>query len=435
VFGAATSAYQVEGAAFEDGRGESIWDRFCARPGAVRNGDSGLVACDSYHRYAEDVRLLAELGVDAYRFSISWPRVLPEGRGRVNQAGLDHYDRLVDALLEHGIQPYPTLYHWDLPQALEDAGGWPARATAEAFAEYAALVAARLGDRVRSWITHNEPWVVAWLGYGLGVHAPGRRSTADAVAATHHLLLSHGWAVEALRQASPEARVGIALVLTQTYPASDDDEDVLAARRADGTFNRWFLDPVFGRGYPDDVAEDFLPDAPPVRDGDLAAIAAPLDFIGVNYYFRQLVSAAGQAHHAELVHPAGADVTATGWEVFPQGLYDTLHRLHSDYDPPSLLVLENGAAYEDVLTHDRRVDDPERIAYLRQHVAVVRRAIADGVPVHGYFAWSLLDNFEWAHGYLKRFGIVYVDYPTLERIPKGSFHWYRSTIAAARPSS
>jgi beta-glucosidase len=432
VFGVATSAYQVEGAACEDGRGESIWDRFCEMPGAVRNGESGLVACDSYHRYRDDVRLMAELGVDAYRFSISWPRVLPQGRGRVNHAGLDYYDRLVDELLAHGIRPFPTLYHWDLPQALEDDGGWPERATAEAFADYAAIVAARLGDRVRDWITHNEPWVVAWLGYGLGVHAPGRRSTADAVAATHHLLLSHGWAVEALRQAVPDASVGIALVLTHAYPASDDDEDSRAAWQTDGTFNRWFLDPVFGRGYPEDIVEEFLPDAPPVRPGDLAAIAAPLDFVGVNYYFRQLVSAAGMTHHAELVHPAGTNVTATGWEVFPQGLYDTLRRLHLDYDPASILVLENGAAYEDVLGHTGEVNDSERITYFEQHLAAVRRAVADGVPVEGYFAWSLLDNFEWGLGYVMRFGLVYVHYPTLERIPKSSFYWYRDVIADAK---
>ena len=357
---------------------------------------------------------------------------LPDGRGRVNAAGLDFYDRLVDELLANGIQPFPTLYHWDLPQALEDAGGWPERATAEAFVEYTEAVASRLGDRVKHWITHNEPWVVAWLGHGLGVHAPGRTNTQDALSASHHLLLSHGWATEVLRRESPGAEVGIALALTQTYPASDSDGDRQAAWWADGSFNRWYLDPLHGRGYPEDMVEHFAPEGPPVEDGDLEAIAVPLDFLGANYYFRQLVQENPDGGRPILVREADWSFTAMGWEVYPDGLHDLLARLHSDYDPPAIYIFENGAAYDDMRGHDGEVSDPERQAYLDEHLAAVGRAVDEGVPVRGYFVWSLLDNFEWAEGYWKRFGIVYVDYPTLQRIPKGSFYWYRNFIAEAR---
>ncbi len=431
-WGAATAAYQIEGAAHEDGRAESIWDRFCATPGKVRNGDSGAVACDFYHRYPEDVALMRSLGLDAFRFSIAWPRILPEGRGRVNQAGLDFYDRLVDELLANDIEPFPTLYHWDLPQVLEDAGGWPDRGTAEAFVEYAEVVASRLGDRVSTWITHNEPWVAAWLGHALGVHAPGRTSSQDALSAAHHLLLSHGWATEVLRRESPGAEVGIALALTHTYPATDSEGDRAAAWWADGSFNRWYLDPLYGRGYPDDMVEHFAPEAPPVQDGDLEAIAAPTDFLGANYYFRQVVSEDPDGGRPILVRDSDWSFTAMGWEVYPDGLHDVLARLRDDYSPPGIYIFENGAAYDDLRGHNGDVADPERQAYLAEHLAAVGRAIEDGVPVRGYFAWSLLDNFEWAEGYSKRFGIVYVDYPTLERVPKGSFYWYRDFIAAQR---
>ena len=432
IWGAATAAYQIEGAAHEDGRAESIWDRFCATPGKVRNGDSGAVACDFYHRYPEDVALMRSLGLDAFRFSIAWPRILPEGRGRVNQAGLDFYDRLVDELLANDIEPFPTLYHWDLPQVLEDAGGWPDRGTAEAFVEYAEVVASRLGDRVSTWITHNEPWVAAWLGHALGVHAPGRTSSQDALSAAHHLLLSHGWATEVLRRESPEAEVGIALALTHTYPATDSEGDRAAAWWADGSFNRWYLDPLYGHGYPDDMVEHFAPEAPPVQNGDLEAIGAPTDFLGANYYFRQVVSEDPDGGRPILVRDSDWAVTAMGWEVYPDGLHDVLTRLRDDYAPPGIYIFENGAAYDDVRGHDGDIVDPERQAYLDDHLAAVGRAIEEGVPVRGYFAWSLLDNFEWAEGYSKRFGIVYVDYPTLERVPKGSFYWYRDFIASQR---
>ncbi len=428
IWGAATASYQIEGAAHEDGRGESVWDRFSATPGKVRNGDSGEVACDFYHRYAGDVALMADLGLDAFRFSVAWPRVLPEGRGRVNQAGLDFYDRLVDELLARDIEPFATLFHWDTPQALEDAGGWPARETAEAFVEYAEIVAARLGDRVRHWMTHNEPWVYAWIGHSWGEHAPGRTSERDAVAAAHHLLLSHGWAVEAIRRAAPGAQVGITLNLSHAYAASDTPEDEAAAWEVDGGTNRWFLDPIFRGAYPADLLERNALAAPFVRDGDLATMAAPIDFLGVNNYFRHVVGAG--ADGPRLVRDPEAQHTDMGWEVYPDGLHALLIRLAEEYTPPAIYVTENGAAFGDVRVHNGRVHDPERTAYLQSHITAVGRAVAAGVPVKGYFVWSLLDNFEWAYGYAKRFGIVYIDYPTLERVPKDSFYWYRDFIGS-----
>jgi beta-glucosidase len=431
VWGAATAAYQIEGAVDADGRGESIWDRFCATPGKVRNGESGAVACDFYHRYPDDIRLMRELGLDGFRLSIAWPRILPEGRGRVNQAGLDFYDRLIDELLAQGLRPFPTLYHWDLPQVLEDEGGWAARSTAEAFVEYTEAVAERLGDRVTHWITHNEPWVAAWLGYGSGEHAPGRASTDDALAAAHHLLLSHGWAAEAIRRSAPDAKVGITLVLNPAYPASDSEADRAAAQHADGFFNRWFLDPVFRGTYPADLLEYFAPSAPPVQNGDLATIATPIDFLGVNYYSRQVLRANSNGGRPVVVRPE-AEYTAMDWEIYPDGLFDLLVRVRDDYDPPPIYITENGAAFADHPTHDGKVVDPERQAYIAAHLDAIARAIEAGVPMAGYFVWSLLDNFEWAHGYSKRFGIVYVDYPTLDRVPKASYGWYRDFIAVQR---
>ena len=432
LWGAATASYQIEGAAHEDGRGESVWDRFCATPGKVRNGDSGEVACDFYHRYRDDIALMRELGLDAFRFSIAWPRVMPAGRGPINAAGLDFYDRLVDELLAHGIEPFATLFHWDTPQALEDSGGWPARATAEAFVEYAEAVAGRLGDRVRRWVTHNEPWVHAWIGYAWGEHAPGRTSEIDAVAAAHHLLLSHGWAVQAIRAAAPGAEVGITLNLAQAYPASEAPEDEAAALRVDGEGNRWFLDPIYRGAYPSDLIERNAIVARYLRDGDLEAISEPLDFLGVNNYFRFVVGAG--ADGPRMWRNSEAEHTDMGWEVYPDGLRDLLVRVARDYAPPAIYVTENGAAFGDVRVHDGRVHDPERTAYLESYIAAVSRAIADGAPVKGYFVWSMLDNFEWAHGYSKRFGLVYVDYPTLERVPKDSFHWYRDFLASRAPA-
>jgi beta-glucosidase len=427
LWGAATASYQIEGAAREDGRGESVWDRFCATPGKVRNGDTGERACDFYHRYRDDVALMRELGLDAFRFSIAWPRILPSGRGPINQAGLDFYDRLVDELLAHEIEPFATLFHWDTPQALEDAGGWPARGTAEAFAEYTEAVARRLGDRVHHWITHNEPWVHAWIGHSWGQHAPGRTSEGEAVAAAHHLLLSHGWAVDVIRAITPDAQVGITLNLAQAYPASESPEDEAAAWQVDGEGNRWFLDPLLRGAYPADLLERNELVSAFVQDGDLETISAPLDFLGVNNYFRFLVSAGTDGPRME--RDSEAQHTDMGWEVYPDGLHQLLVRVARDYAPRAIYITENGAAFGDVRGHDGQVHDPERTAYLQSHTAAVARAIGDGVPVKGYFVWSLLDNFEWSHGYSKRFGIVYIEYPTLERVPKDSFHWYRDFIA------
>jgi beta-glucosidase len=431
VWGAAASAYQIEGAVYEDGRGESIWDRFSATPGKVRAGETGEIACDFYHRYPDDIALMRELGLDAFRFSISWPRIVPSATGPINEAGLDFYDRLVDALLEAGIRPFVNLFHWDLPQELEDAGGWPERATAEAFTGYAAAVAQRLGDRVKDWITHNEPFCTSWLGYGTGRHAPGRTSVRDALAAAHHSLLAHGWAVEAIRRASPDAEVGIVVDLWPIHPASDDPADVAAAWGEDGVRNRWFCDPLLRGAYPEDVLERFAADAPPVRDGDLATISVPLDFVGVNNYSRRIVRAGLNGSAIDVPVP-GAELTDMGWEVYPAGLHESLVRMHRDYGVESLYVTENGAAFADVRSHDGAVHDVERIAYLDGYLDAIETAIAEGVTLRGYFVWSLLDNFEWALGYSKRFGLVYVDYPTLERVPKDSFYWYRDLIRSGQ---
>ncbi len=432
LWGVATSAYQIEGAVDADGRGESIWDRFCARPGAIVDGSSGAGACDHYHRYREDVALMSWLGVGAYRFSIAWPRVMPDGRGAVNERGLDFYDRLVDELLAQSVAPVATLYHWDLPQRLEDAGGWPARGTAEAFVAYADAVSRRLGDRVGHWITHNEPWCASTLGYARGVHAPGRKDWPAALAAAHHLLLSHGWAVPVLRANAPRAKVGITLNLTPATPASDSAVDRAASREFDGGFNRWYLDPLHGRGYPPDMLEaharaGHLPaqgDLAFCQAGDLAAIALPTDFLGVNYYTRAIVSAA-HAEGTPAPRPPGP-VTDMGWEVYPEGLSPLLQRIHHEYQPSLIYVTENGAAYPTAPGADGRVRDAERVRYLRDHVNAIADARAAGVPVAGYFAWSLMDNFEWAEGYRKRFGLVWVDYATQQRTAKDSALWYRA---------
>jgi beta-glucosidase len=437
LWGAATAAYQVEGAVTEDGRGPSIWDTFGHTPGRVAGGDTGDVAVDHYHRYPGDVALMADLGLNSYRFSVAWPRIQPDGRGAANQRGLDFYRRLVDELLAHGIEPWVTLYHWDLPQALEDAGGWPARDTAARFADYAQLVHGALSDRVTYWTTLNEPWCSAFLGYAAGVHAPGRRDPAASVRAAHHLMLGHGLA--AGRMAGAGSRLGVTLNLYDVGAASDRPEDVDAARRIDGIQNRLFLDPLLRGRYPDDVVRDLaaVTDQAHVRDGDLATIAAPLDLLGVNYYTRHVVEAAVGAVPASVwvgsdhVRAVGTGLprTAMGWDVDPGGLGALLRRLSREYPGIPLYITENGAAFDDVVAADGRVHDAERVAYLRAHLAACHEAIAAGVPLRGYFAWSLLDNFEWAYGYAKRFGLVHVDYATQRRTPKDSAHWYR---AAAR---
>ncbi|BDP43374.1 beta-glucosidase (plasmid) [Deinococcus aetherius] len=422
VFGVATSSYQIEGAAREDGRGPSIWDTFCREPGRIRDASNGDVACDHYHRWPGDLDLIRGLGADAYRFSVAWPRIQPDGKGRVNSAGLDFYERLVDGMLERGLEPHATLYHWDLPQALQDAGGWVSRDTAFHFAEYAHVVAGRLGDRVVSYATLNEPWCSSILSYQIGEHAPGLRDRRLALAAAHHLLLGHGEAVAAMRGLVREAGLGIVLNLQPAYPASDRGEDVAAARLADGTFNRWFLDPLLRAEYPEDIWEAYGADVPEVQPGDLARIAQPTDFLGVNYYSRSVNGASGN------VRPAGSSYTQMGWEVYPQGLTDLLVRLKGDYpDLPPLFITENGAAYPDEPSGDR-VHDPERVRYFQAHLEAVARAARQGVDVRGYFAWSLMDNFEWAYGYTRRFGLVYVDYETQARVLKDSARWYRALL-------
>jgi beta-glucosidase len=433
----ATSAYQVEGAVREDGRGPSIWDTFCRMPGTIRHGDTGDVACDQYRRYEEDVALMADLGVGAYRFSVAWPRIQPQGGGAPNQLGLDHYRRLVDALNTQGITALPTLYHWDLPQALEDEGGWGNRDTALRFAEYAAIVHRSLAGTVPSWITLNEPWVAAWLGYGTGIHAPGRTDDALALAASHHLLLAHGLAVDAM---GTEGDVGIALNLQPALPATKDPRDVGAARLADLHMNRLFLDPLFGRGYPAELVEHYrsVSDMRFVRDGDLEVIAVPLGFLGVNYYRRHTVTAqAGSQPGADelpgslgawSVPPPGVELTAMAWPVEPQGMADLLIELHRDYSPARIVVTENGAAFDDEPAPDGVVHDARRIAYLRDHIAAARAALETGVPLTGFLVWSLLDNFEWAEGYSKRFGLVHVDFATQARTPKESAAWYAEVI-------
>ena len=415
----------------EDGRGESIWDRFSSTPGKVVNGETGRVACDSYHRYPEDVRLMRELGLNGYRFSIAWPRIVPEGRGRPNAAGLDFYERFVDELLSNGIEPFVTLYHWDLPQALEDRGGWPARATVDAFAEYVELVVARLGDRVTHWITQCEPWVISWLGYGWGEHAPGRTSDADALAAAHHVLLAHGRAAEVLRRESPRAKVGITIDLVAFHPLTDSAADAEAVAQSHALRNRSILDPVLRGEYPEEVLKRFAHVLPRVEEGDMRTIAAPLDFLGVNYYTRNIVRADPQGGVPITVPMEGVEHTEMGWEVYPDGLFELLVRLRDDYELAPLYVTENGAAFADRLL-DGNVEDPQRTSYVERHLAVIARAIDEGVTVRGYFLWSLLDNFEWALGYSRRFGIVHVDFETLERTPKASYRWYRDFIAAQR---
>ena len=430
VLGTATAAYQIEGAVAEDGRGPSIWDTFSHTPGAIRGGDTGDVACDSYHRYAEDVRLLAGLGTQAYRFSISWPRVQPDGRGQVNPAGLDHYSRLVDALLAAGIAPAATLYHWDLPQPLQDAGGWLARDTADRFADYAAVVAGALGDRMRMWITLNEPVVVTWNGHIEGSHAPGLRLGSGAFPVAHHLLLAHGRAVPVLRAATPDVPVGITNNYGPSHPASPAEADVAAARLQDVLRNRLYTDPVLLGGYPEEVAA-LIGDT--VVDGDLESISAPLDFLGVNYYFPELVRADPDAVFGGAPVPwPGAPRTSFDWPVVPDGMRETLVSLRERYGAglPPVYVTENGAAYADAVGPDGTVHDPDRVSYLDGHLRAVRAAMDAGVTVRGYFCWSLLDNFEWAEGFSQRFGLVHVDFGTQRRTPKTSYGWYRDLIAA-----
>jgi beta-glucosidase len=437
-WGAATAAYQIEGATDADGRGASVWDTFSRTPGKVRGGDTGDIACDSYHRYPQDADLLRSLGLSAYRFSVSWPRIFPSGTGELNQAGLDYYKRLLDELAERGIAPAATLFHWDLPQALQDRGGWAVRDTAYQFADYATAVAGALGDRVTRWITLNEPLVVTHNGHRIGVHAPGLTDNAVAAAVTHHLLLGHGLGTAAVRAVVPGAEVGITLNLTPVQVAPSQNGSAAALERArvvaDATHNGLFLEPVlFGR-YPGHAPAEILPPADLVQDGDMATIAAPIDFLGVNYYQPEHLRAGDPENlrrgedkpmpgiTGPVVHYAPEELERTnmGWLIDPDGLYTLLMRLHADAPGLPLYITENGCAAEDYVNPDGVVNDLERVKFLHLHLAAAARAARDGATLAGYYVWSLLDNFEWAYGYQKRFGIVYVDFATQQRIPKAS---------------
>lgn len=430
VWGAATSAFQIEGAAREGGRGDSIWDVFCRQPGTILDASNGDIACDHYHRLDDDLDLLASLGLRAYRFSIAWPRVQPSGAGPWNEEGMAFYERLVDGLLARGIAPHITLYHWDLPQALQDAGGWASRQTVDHFVAYAREIGRRFGHRVASIATHNEPWVVAILGHEAGIFAPGLRNRRTAFQVAHHLLLSHGLALRALRGDGVGCPLGIVLNQSPSDPASAAPADVARTHLEDGLLVRWYMDPLFKGAYPEDVVAHLGSDAPEVRPGDLAAIHAPLDFLGINYYTRNVVDANGVVDAAK----CGTEHTAMGWEIRPAGLRELLLRLHRDYSLPATYIMENGAAFDDQVV-DGEVPDTRRIRYLETHLAAVADALQAGVPVRGYFVWSLLDNFEWAQGYTKRFGIVHVDYATQRRLPKHSAHWYAALLAAHREAA
>ncbi len=433
IWGTATASYQIEGAVREDGRSPSIWDTFSHSPGKTVHGHTGDIACDHYHRYSEDAALMAELGVDAYRFSLAWPRILPDGTGTINQKGVDFYRRLMEELRKHNIEPVVTLYHWDLPQSLEDAGGWPSRQTADAFLEYAERCF-ELFPEVRRWITLNEPFCSSILGYLTGEHAPGRQDRPAAYRALHHLLLAHGRAVESFRRSGNEGEIGISLNTSSPRPATRRGEDREAADRGADLMTRMFLDPVLGRGYPQRHLEAYPEVEMPIREGDMEHIAAPIDFLGINYYFEDAVTA--DASHPEGFRsvPQYQRRTEMGWPVTPEGFYRHLRWIAEETGDLPLYISENGAAFADRLTADGNgCHDPERIDYLRRYLFACSRAIRDGVPLKGYFLWSFIDNFEWAFGFDRRFGVVYCDYVNQRRVKKDSFYFYRDVIAGMEP--
>jgi beta-glucosidase len=436
-WGTATAAYQIEGAAAEDGRGPSVWDTFSRILGKVLNGDTGDVGPDHYHLWQNDIELMRQLGVNSYRYSISWSRVLPQGVGAVNQAGLDFYDRLTDGLLAAGIEPAVTLYHWDLPQALEDNGGWANRSVVDAFANYTDIVTRKLGDRITQWITLNEPYVFTIVGYAHGRHAPGDTNIGRALQTVHNALLSHGAAVPIIRAASPQAEVGITLNLYKFYPASDALADKMAMKVHEASINSLFLDPVFGRGYPELLKTYYGDLMPEATQAELDQIAVPLDFLGINYYFPMHSKAITAAENpdgfrrimGQEILDRGYKMTEMGWPVDAQSMLEYLHDVQNEYNPKAIYITENGAAYKDTVVNGA-VHDPERTEYIAQHLEACQTAIAEGVRLKGYYLWSFMDNFEWGWGFSKRFGIVYIDYQTLQRIPKQSYHYYKSVIAA-----
>ena len=428
VWGVATSSFQIEGAAHEDGRGPSIWDTFCRVPGKVANGDTGEIACDHYHRYNEDLDLMKWMGVDAYRFSVAWSRVIPNGVGPINQAGLDFYDRLIDGALERGIQPWITMYHWDLPQALQDRGGWNNREVVKWFEEYANVLTNEFGDRVKHWMTLNEPLCSAWIGHLYGDMAPGITDLQTALNASHHLLMSHGIASQVTRTNVKDSKVGIVINVTPAVPATDSDDDRRASKLADGFDNRWFLNPVFGQPYPADVIE-VLGKSPQIETGDMSLINQPMDFLGVNFYFRQTIASNPQGSPLPIKNIRRENVkrTAMDWEVHAPAFEEILTRIHRDYKPKEIYITENGSAWDDEITSGE-INDEERISYIQSHLDAMFAAQKQGAPIRGYFAWSFMDNFEWAYGYDKRFGLVYVDYKTQKRTPKKSALYYRELL-------
>ena len=454
LWGTATASFQIEGYTTADGRGESIWDRFCATQGAIENGDTGEPACESYVRYPEDIAIMRDLGANAYRISIAWPRIIPDGDGAVNSKGLDYYSRLVDALLDAGIRPFVTLYHWDLPQALQDKGGWTNRATIDTFARYTDIAVGCLGDRVKDWATFNEPWCVAFLSHEIGEHAPGMKNRKVAIQVAHNVLVAHGTALPVIRQRCPDGRAGIVLNMEPTYPMMDTEADHHAAELNHQRFNRWFLDPIMGRGYPALAWASYAGNEPEIRPGDMDIIARTLDYLGINYYSRKVVHAPSGsyqeanlhldatqddakqqghvAYEGRILHHRDEDnVSARGWEVYPQGLYDLLTWVHTDYPGiPAFFVTENGIAWNDVVAGDGHIHDPERIAFLKQHFEAAHHALEDGVPLRGYFVWTLMDNFEWAFGTSSRFGLTYVDFDTQQRTLKDSGRWFGQVTRA-----
>ncbi len=436
-WGVATSAQQIEGAVGQDGRGESIWDRFAAGPGNIEDGTVPTVACDSYHRWRDDIKLMRDMGLNAYRFSVAWPRIQPTGQGPANAAGLDYYDALVDGLLEAGLEPFPTLYHWDLPQALQDRGGWTSRETAARLADYAALVVARLGDRVKRWVTLNEPWCAAHLGHQEGCHAPGLKNPMAALTAAHHLLLGHGLAAGVIRDTAPAAEVGIVNIMCPAEGRTGAAADLDAARWFDGFFNRWYMDPLFTGNYPQDVVADRVaagdlpgPELSFVRPGDMELVAAPLDFLGINYYSRSVMEAGPDGQPRAHLPVPEEERTDMGWEVYPEGLRRGLLNVLRRYNPARIYIMENGAAYDDPALPDGSIPDPRRVDYLRGHLTALHQAMAEGVPVAGYFCWSLMDNFEWGLGFAKKFGLHAVEEGTLRRIPRDSARWYARVARA-----
>ena len=434
LWGVATSSYQIEGGANQDGRAPSIWDTFCRIPGKVANADNGDVACDHYNRYTEDLDLIKWLGVDAYRFSVSWSRVIPSGIGTINQSGVDFYDRLIDGALDRGIEPWLTMYHWDLPEALQQRGGWNNREIIHWFEEYANLLTTRFGDRVKNWMTLNEPLCSAWIGHLYGDMAPGIEDLQIALNTSHHLLMAHGVATQVTRANVKDAKVGIVINVTPAVPATDSELDIKAAALADGFDNRWFLSPIFGKSYPSDVIE-VLGKSPTIHDGDMNLIAQECDFLGVNFYFRQtIVSDKGSTPlPIKAIRRANVPRTAMDWEVYSPAFEEILLRISEEYKPKSIYITENGSAWDDLMI-DGVIDDNNRINYLQTHLDAVFSAQNKGAPIDGYFAWSLMDNFEWAYGYDKRFGLIYVDYQTQKRTPKNSAHYYREIVARHKSS-